>query len=166
MAITNKAGMKCIVNNVWGDGMVSFIRRLGEGFYIGDEVNIILLGIKEGRVKLGIEAPQTTKVVAGESYYDNIEALINEGKIQGDDIKQKLGHFGVIKFLHEAKHFGFIYCEELSQQIFFHGSDVLCTLFEVLRVGDVVRFTVDSFGEKDCARKVLVILRNKTRAKV
>jgi carbon storage regulator len=42
--------------------MLVLTRKLGEGIKIGEEIRIIVLEIKGGQVKLGIEAPSHTAI--------------------------------------------------------------------------------------------------------
>ena len=42
--------------------MLVVTRRRGEGVTIGPDVRIVVLGIKNGQVRLGIEAPRTIEV--------------------------------------------------------------------------------------------------------
>jgi carbon storage regulator len=42
--------------------MLVLTRRRGEGVAIGPDIRIVVLGIKNGQVRLGIEAPRTIEV--------------------------------------------------------------------------------------------------------
>jgi len=42
--------------------MLVLTRRRGEGVAIGPDIRIVVLGIKNGQVRLGIEAPRTVEV--------------------------------------------------------------------------------------------------------
>ena len=57
--------------------MLSLKRNIEESIYIGDEVKIKILGIQDGQVKLGIEAPKGIPVHRKE-VYDRIQL---EGEI-------------------------------------------------------------------------------------
>ena len=52
--------------------MLSLKRNIEESIYIGDEVKIKILGIQDGQVKLGIEAPKEIPVHR-EEIYDRIQ---------------------------------------------------------------------------------------------
>ena len=52
--------------------MLSLKRNIEESIYIGDEVKIKILGIQDGQVKLGIEAPKEIPVHR-EEIYDKIQ---------------------------------------------------------------------------------------------
>jgi carbon storage regulator len=41
-------------------------RRVGESIQIGDDVQFVVLGTKSNSVKIGIQAPSSTKVVRAE----------------------------------------------------------------------------------------------------
>ncbi|NLU10742.1 MAG: carbon storage regulator CsrA [Tepidanaerobacter acetatoxydans] len=57
--------------------MLVLTRKAGEGIYIGEDVLIKIFEIEGDRVKIGIEAPKTTKVLRLELYED----------ISGENIK-------------------------------------------------------------------------------
>jgi carbon storage regulator len=42
--------------------MLVLTRRRGEGVVIGPDIRVVVLGIKNGQVRLGIEAPRTIEV--------------------------------------------------------------------------------------------------------
>ena len=42
--------------------MLVLTRRRGEGVAIGSDIRIVVLGIKNGQVRLGVEAPRTVEV--------------------------------------------------------------------------------------------------------
>jgi carbon storage regulator len=42
--------------------MLVLTRRRGEGVAIGPDIRIVVLGIKNGQVRLGVEAPRTIEV--------------------------------------------------------------------------------------------------------
>ncbi|MGH7182452.1 MAG: carbon storage regulator, partial [Nitrospiraceae bacterium] len=42
--------------------MLVLTRKRGEGVAIGPDIRIVVLGIKNGQVRLGIEAPRTIEV--------------------------------------------------------------------------------------------------------
>jgi carbon storage regulator len=42
--------------------MLVLARKLGEGIHIGDEVRIVVVEIRSGRVRLGIEAPRHVRI--------------------------------------------------------------------------------------------------------
>ena len=48
--------------------MLVLTRRRGEGVTIGPDIRIIVLGMKGGQVRLGIEAPHTIEVHRDEVY--------------------------------------------------------------------------------------------------
>ncbi|KFD40707.1 hypothetical protein HX99_06080 [Peptococcaceae bacterium SCADC1_2_3] len=48
--------------------MLVISRRPGEKIFLGREIQITILEIKEGNVRLGIEAPLEVKILRGELY--------------------------------------------------------------------------------------------------
>jgi len=48
--------------------MLVLTRKLGEGIAIGDEIRVVVLEMKGGQVRLGIEAPPHTSVHREEVY--------------------------------------------------------------------------------------------------
>jgi carbon storage regulator len=58
--------------------MLVLTRKEGEGFLIGDDIKIKIIGIKGNNIRIGIEAPQTKKIYRQEVYdrisQENLEA--------------------------------------------------------------------------------------------
>jgi carbon storage regulator len=48
--------------------MLILTRRISESVIIGDEIKVIVLGVKGNQVRLGIEAPKTVSVHRDEIY--------------------------------------------------------------------------------------------------
>lgn len=48
--------------------MLILTRRVGESLVIGDDINIIILGVKGNQVRLGIEAPDHVSIHREEIY--------------------------------------------------------------------------------------------------
>lgn len=46
--------------------MLILTRRIGEGVYVGDDVKIVILGIRGSQVRIGIEAPDDVNIVREE----------------------------------------------------------------------------------------------------
>ena len=53
--------------------MLILTRKVGESIMIGDSVEVKILGLRAGQVKIGIEAPKDLKVHR-EEIYDRIRA--------------------------------------------------------------------------------------------
>ncbi len=53
--------------------MLILTRKVGESIMIGDSVEVKVLGLRAGQVKIGIEAPKDLKVHR-EEIYDRIRA--------------------------------------------------------------------------------------------
>lgn len=58
--------------------MLILTRRLGEKIFIGDDVKVVVLGVKGSQVRLGIEAPKEILVHREEIY----ERIKNEKKLE------------------------------------------------------------------------------------
>ena len=56
--------------------MLVLTRKIGEGIVIGDNIRVTILEDKEGRVRLGIEAPRDKKIYRQEVY----ERICQENK--------------------------------------------------------------------------------------
>ena len=61
-----------ISNRKWRSRMLVLYRDIEESIYIGDDVVLKILGIQDGQVKLGIEAPKEIPVHRKE-IYDRIQ---------------------------------------------------------------------------------------------
>lgn len=48
--------------------MLILTRRVGEGLMFGDDIHVIVTQINGGQVKLGIDAPRSTRVLRDEVY--------------------------------------------------------------------------------------------------
>ncbi|HTY01229.1 MAG TPA: carbon storage regulator CsrA [Bacteroidota bacterium] len=48
--------------------MLVLSRKVDEDIRIGDQIIVRVLGVKDGQVKLGIEAPRSVRVFRGELY--------------------------------------------------------------------------------------------------
>jgi len=53
--------------------MLILTRKLGESITIGDQVQIKVLSIKGGQVRLGVEAPESVRINREEVYQKMIE---------------------------------------------------------------------------------------------
>jgi carbon storage regulator len=51
-----------------GDSMLILTRKVGESLVIGDDVSIIVLGVKGNQVRIGIDAPKSVSVHREEIY--------------------------------------------------------------------------------------------------
>lgn len=62
--------------------MLILNRKAGESIIIGDNVEISILEIQEGRIKIGIEAPKDVSILRKEVYDSVVEA--NQEAISND----------------------------------------------------------------------------------
>jgi len=51
-----------------GDIMLILTRKVGESLVIGDDVSIIVLGVKGNQVRIGVDAPKSVSVHREEIY--------------------------------------------------------------------------------------------------
>jgi carbon storage regulator len=51
-----------------GDIMLILTRKVGESLMIGDEVSIVVLGVKGNQVRIGVDAPRSVSVHREEIY--------------------------------------------------------------------------------------------------
>lgn len=59
--------------------MLILTRKVGESIMIGDSVEVKVLGLRAGQIKIGIEAPKDLKVHR-EEIYDRIQAEKEDGQ--------------------------------------------------------------------------------------
>jgi carbon storage regulator len=75
--------------------MLVLARKLNESIMIGDEIEIVVIDIKNDQIKLGIRAPRNIAVHRKEVYEDiqleNIAAL--SSKFKPEDLKNLSGFF-------------------------------------------------------------------------
>ncbi|GAB6273891.1 MAG: carbon storage regulator CsrA [Peptococcaceae bacterium] len=70
--------------------MLVISRRPGEKIFLGQEIQITILEIKEGNVRLGIEAPPEVKILRGELYQAVREENIRAQQDLTPETKQDL----------------------------------------------------------------------------
>ena len=59
--------------------MLILTRKVGESIMIGDSVEVKVLGVRAGQIKIGIEAPRDLKVHR-EEIYERIQAENENGR--------------------------------------------------------------------------------------
>ncbi|OOB80508.1 MAG: carbon storage regulator [Epulopiscium sp. Nuni2H_MBin003] len=73
--------------------MLSLTRKVNEAIIINDDINIEILSIKDGKVKLGFKAPREIKILRKE-VYEEIQ-LSNKLSVKSDNninpLKELLG---------------------------------------------------------------------------
>ncbi|OLS01542.1 carbon storage regulator CsrA [Tissierella creatinophila] len=72
--------------------MLILNRKIGESIIVGEDIEITILEIEEGRVKIGIDAPRDINILRKEIYIDITEENKKSLEIDGDvlDILKKL----------------------------------------------------------------------------
>lgn len=68
--------------------MLILTRKLGENIRIGDDVRIIVLDIKGGQVKLGIDAPPNVSVHREEIYEKIRDENQRASEISPDEVRE------------------------------------------------------------------------------
>lgn len=58
-------------------------RRLSESIMIGDDIEVVVLGVQDGRAKLGIIAPRDVPVHRLEIWKREIQRRIDEARAKG-----------------------------------------------------------------------------------
>tara|TARA_R110002074_G_scaffold228259_2_gene400022 strand:- start:231584 stop:231769 length:186 start_codon:yes stop_codon:yes gene_type:complete len=61
--------------------MLILTRKVGESLIIGDDVSIIVLGVKGNQVRIGVDAPQSISVHREEIYNKIQDEKKSEGNI-------------------------------------------------------------------------------------
>jgi len=69
--------------------MLILTRRIGETVVIGDEVDVIVLGVKGNQVRLGVKAPKEV-TVHREEIYQRICQEQHNGHINGNGLDYQL----------------------------------------------------------------------------
>lgn len=58
--------------------MLIITRKVGESFYINDDIVVTVVEIRGGQARLGIDAPKEVKIVREEIYNTILEGKLNE----------------------------------------------------------------------------------------
>jgi carbon storage regulator len=64
--------------------MLILMRRIGEVFRVGDDVNVTVLGIKGNQIRIGIDAPKNITVHREEIYQRVLADKANKEKASED----------------------------------------------------------------------------------
>ncbi|MFN3412010.1 MAG: carbon storage regulator CsrA [Exilispira sp.] len=70
--------------------MLVLSRKINQSIMIGDEIEIMIVDIKQDQVKIGIVAPTSIKVYRKEIYDEIREANIEAQKISSENLKKLL----------------------------------------------------------------------------
>ena len=66
--------------------MLVLTRKSGEGLWIGDDIRIQVLDIREGQVRIGVKAPQDKGIYRDELYERIRELNIQASRSKSEDI--------------------------------------------------------------------------------
>ncbi|MBQ8997504.1 MAG: carbon storage regulator CsrA [Clostridium sp.] len=69
--------------------MLVITRKKGESLLIGDDIEITILNVGDGSIKIGIEAPKD-KVILRKEVYENVKKENNDAIANIDDILKLL----------------------------------------------------------------------------
>ncbi len=75
--------------------MLVLTRMSGEGIRIGDNIRVVVVDVKENKVKLGIEAPEELFIHRDEVYMKIKEENIRASTIGKDALKEIAGMWKV-----------------------------------------------------------------------
>lgn len=70
--------------------MLILTRRSNERIFIGDDVVLVVLGIENNRVKLGIEAPAEVSILREEIVGELKDKKIDANKASNNDVHTKM----------------------------------------------------------------------------
>lgn len=68
--------------------MLVLTRKVGEGVRIGDDILVRILEEKEGRIRIGIEAPREQRIFRDELYTRIQQENVEASRWRPDDLKQ------------------------------------------------------------------------------
>ena len=66
--------------------MLVLTRKSGEGLWIGDDIRIRILEVREGQVRIGIDAPEEKGIYRNELYERIRKLNIQASRSQNEDI--------------------------------------------------------------------------------
>ncbi len=66
--------------------MLVLTRKSGEGLWIGDDIRIRILEVREGHVRIGIDAPEEKGIYRNELYERIRKLNIQASRSQNEDI--------------------------------------------------------------------------------
>ena len=68
--------------------MLVLTRKVGEGVRIGDDILVRILEEKEGRIRIGIEAPREQRIFREELYSRIVQENVEASQWRPDDLRQ------------------------------------------------------------------------------
>ena len=66
--------------------MLVLTRKSGEGIWIGDDIRIQVLEVRENQVRIGLKAPQNMTILRNEVYERIRESNIEASQVKDEDI--------------------------------------------------------------------------------
>lgn len=125
--------------------MLILTRNIGRGVRIGDDTEVVVLGVQGNQVRLGINAPKDTPVHREEIYQRIQQGQDKPSKAKSnntDIMDESRTYSGVITKLKKERGFGFIYIPGFPGNVFFHASELEGYGFEQLEDGSEVQCKV------------------------
>lgn len=68
--------------------MLVLTRKVGEGVRIGEDILVRILEEKEGRIRIGIEAPREQRIFREELYTRIVQENVEASQWRPDDLRQ------------------------------------------------------------------------------
>ncbi|MFO7802304.1 MAG: carbon storage regulator CsrA [Desulfovermiculus sp.] len=68
--------------------MLVLTRKVGEGVRIGEDILVRILEEKEGRIRIGIEAPREQRIFREELYSRIVQENVEASQWRPDDLRQ------------------------------------------------------------------------------
>lgn len=139
--------------------MLILTRNIGRGVKIGDDTEVVVLGVQGNQVRLGINAPKDTPVHREEIYQRIQQGQDRPSKSKSNDtdiMDESRTYNGVITKLKKERGFGFIYIPGFPDNVFFHASELDGYGFDQLEDGTEVQCQVTK-GERGLTAQSVVI---------
>lgn len=72
--------------------MLCLTRKINQSIKIGDDIEIVVMEIKAGSVKLGVKVPQSVKVMRSELVERERQAEVIRGEVRSDERSRSDSH--------------------------------------------------------------------------
>jgi len=70
---------------IGGQAMLVLTRKSGQGIWVSEDIRIVVVDIREGQVKLGIDAPRETPIYRDEIYEKVRMANVSAVRLGADE---------------------------------------------------------------------------------